>query len=165
MRYWLTALTMVAAMLLQATIAPQLAIAGIRPNLPLLLVVAIGACQGPWLGLLAGALVGALQDVMLGRFIGLFTLAWGAVGLLVGLLERRVFREHVANQFSLALTGTAVAELICYVLISAFSLHTPFLGSLRTILASAVYNAALAPLIFPLVLRVSAFLRARDQQA
>lgn len=165
MKYWLTGFAVILMLLVQEAVAPALAIAGIRPNLIQVLIVAIGASGGPWLGLLAGGLAGALQDILLGRFLGLFTLVWGALGLLTGLAERRLFKEHIATQVSLTFTGTAVAELLTYLLLSSFGSGVRVLSALRTIVACAVYNAALSPLFFPLVLRVRAILRAREQQA
>src|SRR5262245_43316393 len=72
---------------LQATVVPHLAIAGIRPDLPLLAVVLLARARGTLPGSLAGFFIGLAQDLTNPGFLGLNALVKSLLGYAVGSLR------------------------------------------------------------------------------
>jgi rod shape-determining protein MreD len=144
--------------LIQAVVAPYFAISGVKPNLLLILAVAVAITYGPYAGLFVGGIGGAFQDIVFGRYIGLFTLAGALAGFFIGIVERRVFKEHFVMQISLTFGASVLNNLIIFAFLKAFSVNVPFFGSLRhVVLIEAIYDALLAPLVFALVSRLELY--------
>lgn len=85
----------VAGFVAQTALLPRLGVvAVVRPDLLLILSVLAGLAFGPKDGLGVGLAAGLLQDVVAGRFIGLFTLAQAGAGYLAGLAAREIYRDR-----------------------------------------------------------------------
>ncbi len=74
----------------QATLFTPLSIAGIKPDLPLVLIYIIGLLTGPAEAALAGIGMGLVQDIAGASLLGLTGFSRGLVGLAAGFLGRRV---------------------------------------------------------------------------
>ena len=59
------------SLLLQSTILPYLTVGGVTPDLILVLAVLYSIFQGPKRGALMGFILGLMEDLFLGRFIGM----------------------------------------------------------------------------------------------
>ena len=96
---------------LQAAVAPHLAVMGVRPNLPLIVVTAWGllrgSAEGIWWGLGAGLATDLFSGTPLGMFAGGLTMA----GMVAGLGERQVFRSHVIMPTVMIAANTLLANL------------------------------------------------------
>jgi rod shape-determining protein MreD len=140
--------------LVQATLVPLVAVWGVFPDLPLLLVVSWGLLRGSRQGLLWGFVAGIIVDLFSGAPFGAATLPLMAVGFMAGLGETIVFRNVLLLLLAMFL-ATVVYDLLFLfmVQISGDLLimkegtgHTvEWSGSLaRVIGSSAVLNALLA---------------------
>jgi rod shape-determining protein MreD len=74
----------------QASLFNPLSIGGIKPDLGLALLFIIGLITGPVEGTFAGMGIGLIQDIGSASLIGFTGLSRGMLGLLAGLLGRRV---------------------------------------------------------------------------
>lgn len=158
MKRWAVILLIFVTFLIQTVVAPYLAVLGVKPNLLLILAVAVAVTYGPLAGLFVGGIGGVFQDVIFGRYIGLFTLAGALAGFFVGMVERRVFKEHFVMQVSLTFGASALNNLVIFVFLKAFSVSVPVLGSLlHVVLIEAIYDALLAPLVFAIVGRLELY--------
>ena len=89
-RIVVTAVVVLAAYLLQCTIFPSLEIAGIKPNLMLIVTASFGFMRGPREGMFVGLASGMLIDVQSGDMIGFYALIYlvaGYVNMLDCILE------------------------------------------------------------------------------
>ncbi len=97
--------------LLQATFVSRVAIWGVFPDLPLLIVVSWGLLRGSRQGLLWGFVAGIIVDLFSGAPFGAATVPLMVVGFMAGLGETVVFR----NVFLLLLAmflATVVYDLL-----------------------------------------------------
>lgn len=133
----------------ETTIVPFARVAGVGPNLILLEVLAVALFRGPLTGGTFGILGGALLDLWRGQALGLFALAGGVTGYLFGLLEPRLFKDNLVVPVAAGFAGTLVFQLL-FLLLSTFTGWGYLLWSAlgRVVLPEALYNAALAPLMF-----------------
>ena len=96
--------------LLQLSVAPRIAILGVRPDLALLLVTAWGLLRGARWGAALGMATGVLLDVIGGLPVGTLTSGLALAGLISGIGEGHLFRTH----FLLPLVATVVGTLVYY---------------------------------------------------
>jgi rod shape-determining protein MreD len=89
------ALALVAAAMLQTTLASRPIILGARPDLVLLIVVSFGVAQGVSEGLLAGTIGGLVVDLLSATPFGAATIGLGLVGFLTGLGDTNVYRANL----------------------------------------------------------------------
>jgi len=140
--------------LLQATLISRVAIWGVFPDLPLLLVVSWGLLHGSRQGLLWGFVAGIVLDLFSGAPFGAATVPLMAVGFMAGLGENVVFRNVLLLLLTIFL-ATVVYDLLFLLMvqISAPGLlgtvhRVDWSGSLvRIIGPSAILNALLGPVI------------------
>lgn len=140
--------------LLQATLVSRVAIWGVFPDLPLLVVVSWGLLRGSRQGLLWGFVAGIMVDLFSGAPFGAATVPLMAVGFMAGLGENVVFR----NVFLLLLTmflATVVYDLVFLFMVQISG--SPLQGTgqrvewsaslVRVIGPSAILNAMLGLVI------------------
>jgi len=134
---------------LQVAVAPRAAVGGIKPDLLLLTVVGYALTRGSLAGCLVGAAAGAVEDFVLGQYLGVRALAFALVGLLTARAATRFFGDQPLVPVVAALGGTALAELTAWALWRVAGLPLPLgTGVARVILPSCLYNALVA-VLFP----------------
>lgn len=100
------------AFLLQVAILPHLQVAHVRPDLLLVLCLTAGLVHGPRAGALTGLWIGLAQDLLAGRFLGLFVLTKAALGALGGFAGQRIYRDRVVVPALTAFAGTILQRLV-----------------------------------------------------
>lgn len=139
-------------MLLVATvIAPSFAVFGQRPDLLVLLVIAIAYQDGPASGARSGFAAGLVGDLLSSASgpVGVGALVLLLLGYAVGVLRPYLSGTALAGLLAVAAGGTAVAVL-GYGFLGLLLDVAPAdpLLALQTAVVVALYNAALAPFVF-----------------
>jgi rod shape-determining protein MreD len=139
--FLLTVLLAFASLALQATLVPHLAIAGIRPDLPLVVAVGLALWRGPLAGTLAGFFVGLAQDLTNPAFLGLNALAKSLLGYAVGSLRAHFDAHSLPAHAALLAVAVLVHDLVYLTVFTRLALSELFLGlGLRSV-PTAVYTA------------------------
>lgn len=133
--------------LVQSVLAHFLAINGIVPNVVLVVVVAYGLLFGPEVGLGAGLIGGLLLDLVFSQYVGLRLLALGTVGLGMGLVEERVFKDNLLLGSMGGLAGSFVGQSIVLVVLWIFG-RLITIDEFRTLVQAAVYDLFLCTLVY-----------------
>ncbi len=84
---------LVLALLVHTTVLPEFRIAGVMPDVMLLLAVAAGLEGGPMYGALMGFGAGMLADLVLSTPLGLSSLVFTVVGYAVGVTKGGLLRD------------------------------------------------------------------------
>jgi len=148
------AASVLVATLLQAGLAPHLAIGGAVPNFLLLVVVTIALVSGPNAGASVGFICGLIFDLLGGGPVGPMTLVLSVVGFLTGALQANLFAEGwllPLSVFGISALFTEVSYWIVLRLVGAGGAFFPAL--LAVMLPTAVYNTFLALLVYPWLAR------------
>ncbi len=145
-----------AALALQSTLAPHLALSGTTPDVVLVAVVIFGLTRGPVAGALAGLGVGLCVDILRGRELGLFALGATAAGVFAGLTAERVYSGRLPVRFIVALAATLIDQLLVVTVYAAshgrFGLAAAgFLPAVH----QALYNGMLTVLVYGPVARAA----------
>jgi len=151
---WAVAGVMGLMLVLETSVLPYLAVKGVKPDLILILVISLGLVNGSREGAAAGFAGGLLEDLLLGRYVGVRVVSKMAAGYLAGLAGKRVYRDSLLTSVLLVLGGTVISEFLSFAL--WWKLGSPLalgagLGSV--ILPLAVFNAMVAPFIYGQVYR------------
>ncbi len=150
----LLAAIVVTALVLQTTVFADLRLLGARPELLYLVTIVAAFLDGPSPGSVTGFVCGMAEDFLLDQPKGITALTLTLVGYVVGLLRQYVVNPSPAFPVLLVGIGTfagvgfygVVSYLLGQLDVSAFYL-------LRVAALSALYNAILTPLAYPVLRR------------
>ena len=146
----------VTALLLQSTIFAQIKLGGAKPELMYLVTIVLAMLEGPSSGAIAGFSAGMAQDFLLDQPKGITALTLTLVGYVVGMVRQYITTPSPALPTILVGVGTA-AGILFYGFVSFLlgELASGFGFLIRIAFLSAIYNAILTPLLFPVLRRVA----------
>jgi len=159
MRYWALTAILLVAYLVQSVLGPFLAIAGVVPNVVLVVVVSYGLLFGWRIGLGMGFLGGLLIDLTIGQLIGSHALALGLVGLTGGLVEERVFKDNVLLAVLGGIVGSLIGQVVMLLCIWLFGRSVSLVEFRSTLLPSLIYDTLLCILVYRQIFKLYAYLR------
>jgi rod shape-determining protein MreD len=116
MRYFFLALMPFLALFLQTTLFRTLSLQGAVPDAVLVLVIFYAIFNGANKGIAYGALCGLLEDLYLGRFIGMNAISKGITAFIIGRLQGNVFKENILVGVLGVIGGTALNACLMFVL-------------------------------------------------
>lgn len=145
MRYLILVLLPALALFLQSTFFAVYNIKNIVPDLVLVFVIFYALLHDARAAASYGFFCGLLEDLLLGRFIGMNALAKGITAYIIGILQGNVFKENLAVGVLSVLIGT-VLNLVFLVIISLFTTVVFKInqGVLITLFYQALFHMLLA---------------------
>ncbi|HVL28711.1 MAG TPA: rod shape-determining protein MreD [Acidimicrobiales bacterium] len=118
-------------LLLHTTLLAEVRVAGVMPDIMLLVAVAAGLVAGPSYGAVAGFASGLLSDLLLPTPLGLSALVFTLIGYAVGLAKAGLLRESPAFPVAVAFVASSAG-------VGLFALAGSMIG------ATGLMNARLA---------------------
>ena len=115
-RFLITAVIIIAAYLLQCTVFSSLELAGIKPNLLIIVTASFGFMRGSREGVLVGFVSGLLADIQFGDMIGFYALIYLLVGYINGMFQRLYFDEDIKLPLFLIAISEFLYGIIVYFL-------------------------------------------------
>jgi rod shape-determining protein MreD len=145
----------VTALLLQSTVFAQLRLLGVRPELLYLVTILVAFLEGPGEGAVIGFVGGFAQDLLLNEPKGILALTLTLLGYTMGMLRQFIVSPSPFLPVILVALGTAGGVLF-YVTVSFLlgNFDSSIGFAVRVALLSALYNAILTPIVFPVLRRV-----------
>lgn len=150
---WLsTVLLILLCYLLQTTLFFHIKLAGVIPNLLIIVTVSNGYICGQKDGIFTGLLCGLLSDMIFGSVIGLHALIYMLVGYVFGYANALYWN----NDFSVPLILTGIADIVYNFIFYVFEFllrgKMNFLIYLKTIIIpEAVYTVLVAVLLYKVI--------------
>lgn len=156
-----TAVALFLALLVQATFASTLQVAGARPDFLLCVALILSLFThvngAATTGFFAGLLHASLAAPPQGGFGSLIVSRMLACAL-IGWLEERLYRDHMLSALVLVTIGTVLAELLYFVIAP----HPNILHWAHHMGLTSLYNGALSLILYPIVRRLIGAHRAHD---
>ncbi len=151
----------VTALLLQSTAFAQVKLLGAKPELMYLVTVILAMMEGPSSGAIGGFSAGMAQDFLLDQPKGITALTLTLVGYVVGMARQYIVTP--SPLLPVLLVGGATLAGVTFYGFAAFLLGqlSGIVFLLQTALLSSVYNAALTPILYPPLRRITEASRAR----
>jgi rod shape-determining protein MreD len=162
-RLLVLAAVLVVAVLLQSTVLAGLRLAGVRPDLLVLAVVAVAMASDATTGAAFGFVTGLVADLLFDLPVGVSALVYTATGFAVGAV--RVYVTSHRPLVHLVLVGAAslASAWCCGLLLRVFDLST-WAAVVRAGPLVALFNLLLTPFVYPVVWALTERVPARPAQ-
>lgn len=148
-RYLVLFLMAIIALILQSTLFYNLNIAGVKPDIILVLVLCVSVVCGPRRGGYVGFSLGLLEDLYLGRFIGMNSICKGATAMVVGWFTLGAFSENLLVPIISVFLGTILNGMIYFLSGKILGLNWTIDLWLWNTIPLAIYNMCIVPFIYP----------------
>ena len=116
MRYFILALWPFLALFLQTTFFQTFTIQGTVPDMVLVLVIFYAIFNGANRGTVYGVMCGLLEDLYMGRFIGINAISKGITAYVIGRLQGNVFKENLLIGVIAVIAGTLLNSSLLFIL-------------------------------------------------
>ncbi|MGH2724911.1 MAG: rod shape-determining protein MreD [Actinomycetota bacterium] len=146
----------VTALLLQSTVFSQIELAGAKPELTYLVTIVLAMLEGPSAGAVGGFTAGMAQDFLLNAPKGITALTLTLVGYVVGTVRPYITTPSPILPV-LLVGGFTGAGVLFYGFVSFLlgQLDEGLVYLLRVAVLSAIYNAILTPILYPVLRRIT----------
>lgn len=138
---------LILALILQQTVVRIISIGSIKPDLVLVMLVAVSLRYGSLVGLYSGLAIGLILDVYAIESLGANAMAKCLVGYLTGLLDEKVIKIMPATKVLFLAVAFVVHDI-------AYSLAAGFYGSgfwealFKKTIPSGIYTLLVGSLVF-----------------
>ncbi len=148
-------ITFIIIYLLQTVFFSHFTIAGIMPNIFVILMLFIGLYMGRTMGIIYGISFGIFIDIWIGKNMGFTSIALAIVGLLSGVLDKTLSKDSRITVLLMGIISTIVYEVILYFLQYMFlGINVEVLSFIKILLIEVVYNMLIVIILYPLIKNV-----------
>lgn len=153
MQKFIIALTIVISIVLESAFFPFISLAGVVPNLTMILVICLALRQDNDKGALIGLAAGLTKDIVIGRIIGVSGITFMLIGYFIGKYNHKIFPDHLTTPLIITMFGTLFHESIYLLFVFFMGYQTDlFLAFSQIWVVQAIYNFLL---VFPVFTGVS----------
>ncbi|OFW57660.1 MAG: rod shape-determining protein MreD [Actinobacteria bacterium RBG_19FT_COMBO_54_7] len=153
--------TLVIALLAQLTIAPEIRIGVIKPDILLVLTVCWALVEGPGQGAIFGFSAGLLEDIFTTATVGVSAFSKTLIGYFTGEVRQRIVSKSVIWPMLIVFIATIVQELLKFMTWTMVGVEEMPPFNFGVIVGLALFDAAITLLIYPIIGRLAA----RDERA
>ena len=127
-------------------------IAGVMPNLFVILVLFIGLFSSATMGTIYGISIGIVLDFLLGSKIGIYAVALGLIGFLAGVFDKNFSKDSRMTIMFMVLGSTIIFEVLNYLLNYIFlSTNIEIISFIIILAVEIIYNLILTIILYPLL--------------
>lgn len=162
--FLLTMLFLGVAILLQSTVLGSVAIANVRPDIALIILVFVSVRRGSMVGQLSGFAAGIFEDFMSVSPLGFHPLMRAVIGYIYGRFSGTVFVDPFLMPMILTAVATLLKGVLSGLISSVFGMSSSgFLYFTGRLWIEMGYNAVLSPFLFAGLNLVKTFRQAEKE--
>ena len=154
------ALLIIICFILQCTVFQALSLAGIAPNLLLIVTSSLGFMRGEKEGMAVGLFSGLLTDIFFGRLFGFYSLLYLFLGYGSGLFHRMFYDEDIKLPMIWITLSELVYGLSIYFFL--FLMRSFYFGHI--ILPELVYTVAVTIVFYRLIRSLNRWLEKKEKE-
>ena len=127
-------------------------IAGVMPNLFVILVLFIGLYSNKYMGVIYGIIFGLLLDLFIGKKVGVTAIMLGAVGVIGMLFDKNFSKDNRITLIVMVTISTLIFEVgqsLIYYIIARETLE--LLPFIQILLIECLFNALITIILYPLI--------------
>ncbi|MCR4807871.1 MAG: rod shape-determining protein MreD [Lachnospiraceae bacterium] len=145
--------------LLQTTLFKAITLAGIVPNILLILTSAFGFMRGKNEGMYIGFVSGLLIDIFFGKIIGFYALVYMFIGYVNGFFRRIFYPEDIKLPMILIGLSDLLYCFLCYILLFLLrgKMHLSYYF-VHIMLPEIVYTVLVTLIIYKAILYIDVWL-------
>lgn len=145
-------LTFIVIYLIQTIFFTHFTIAGIMPNVFIILMLYIGLYMGRTMGVIYGIIYGILIDIWVGKSLGLTSVALALVGILGGLFDKTLSKDSRLTVLLMGAICTMIYEIVLYFFnYMFFKINIEIYSFLKILFIETIYNVLLIIIVYPLM--------------
>lgn len=127
-------------------------IAGIKPNLFVILVLILGLFAGKKIGTIMGFIFGIYLDILTGKSIGFSGIVLMGIGFMGGYLDKTFSKDSKLTIILTVIGSTIVFELLTYIYnVLKFGTLFEFITFSKILFVELVFNTLLTIIIYPII--------------
>lgn len=140
--------------LLQVNFFSWFNLAGIKPNLFIILVLTIGLFSGKSIGTAFGIFFGISLDFFIGKSVGISGIMLGIIGFLGGYLDKNFSKDSRITIIVMITLSTVIYEIGSYILNYFInSVYIDIFSFIKILLIELIFNAIITIIIYPLIMK------------
>ncbi len=145
-------ITFILIYFIQVNIFSNFKIAGVMPNVYIILVLFIGLYYSKIAGVTYGIIFGVLLDFFIGKKIGVSGITLGMVGFIGGVFDKNFSKENRFTIIMMIMICTIVFEFSMYLIGGVIYKYTyEMISFIKILIIECIYNALLTIIIYPLI--------------
>ena len=138
--------------IMQSNFFTSFRIAGVMPNLFIILMLYIGLFMGKNSGVIWGILFGILIDIFIGKYIGITSIMLAIIGLIASIFDKNFSKDNRITIMAMVGISTAIYEIGLYILsYMVFNINIEVIGFIKILLIEIIYNIILTIVLYPLI--------------
>ena len=138
--------------LLQTIFFSHFTIAGITPNIFIILMLYIGLYMGRTMGIIYGITYGIFLDIWVGKSMGLTSIALAIIGLISGMFDKTLSKDNRMTVLLMGVVCTVIYETLLYLLqYMVFAINIEIVSFIKILLIEVVYNMLLIIILYPIL--------------
>ncbi len=146
------AMTFLIIYFLQANFFSWFTIAGIKPNLFIILVLFISLFIGMKYGIGFGLIFGLFLDIVIGKSIEINTIMLVCVAILGGYFDKNFSKDSRITIMLMVIGSTFIFEIGSYILsIIILNTNIEIISFIKIVIIEVFYNAILTAILYPLM--------------
>ena len=103
---------------LQSNLFMWFNIAGVKPNLFVVLALFIGLFANRTMGIAYGVGIGIIVDILIGKTIGIYAISLGIIGFLAAVFDKNFSKDSRMTIIFMVVGSTIIFEIINYLLMN-----------------------------------------------
>lgn len=145
-------MTFIFTYLLQANFFTSFKIAGVMPNLFIILMLYIGLFMGKNSGIIYGILFGILIDIFVSKHIGITSIMLAVVGIITSIFDKNFSKDSRITIMAMVGISTVIYEIGVYVLrYIMFEINIELISFIKILLVETIYNIILTIILYPIM--------------
>lgn len=147
-------LTFIITYLLQANFFAWFNLAGVKPNLFVILVLTIGLFAGRRIGITLGIFFGVSLDFFIGKSIGISAIMLGFIGFMGGYLDKSFSKDSRITMITMITITTLIYEIGLYIFNHFInSAQISIIFFIKTLLIEIIFNSIITIIIYPIIIK------------
>ena len=127
-------------------------IAGVKPNLFVVLALFIGLFANRTMGIAYGVGIGALIDILIGKTIGIYAVSLGIIGFLAAVFDKNFSKDSRMTIIFMVAGSTIIFEIINYLLnYMILGINAEILNFIIILVIEVIYNIILTIILYSLI--------------
>ena len=145
-------ITFIIIYLLQTIFFNGFTIAGIMPNMFIILMLYIGLYMGRTMGIIYGIIYGIFIDIWIGKTLGLTSVALALIGGVSGFLDKTFSKDSRITVLLMGVICTIIYEVVMYFMqFMILEINVEILQFIKILFVEVIYNVIIIIILYPLM--------------
>lgn len=145
-------LTFIIIYILQISFFSSFTIAGVMPNIFIILTLCIGLYMGRCMGIIYGIIYGILIDIWIGTNIGITSVCLAIVGFLGGIFDKNFSKDSRMTILLMVIITTIFYEIgVCILRHIILETNVEVIEFVKILLIEVLYNTIITAILYPVI--------------